>query len=54
MELHFCLQAVDETLERHGKSEIMNTDQSSQFTSQAFTGMLEDNGIRISMDGKGA
>lgn len=34
-------------------SEIMNTDQGSQFTSQAFTGSLEDNDIPISMDGKG-
>ena len=39
---------------RHGKPEIFNTDQGSQFTSAAFTGALADNGIAISMDGKGA
>ena len=37
---------------RHGKPDIFNTDQGSQFTSAAFTGMLTDNGIAISMDGK--
>jgi len=54
MDVHFCLEAVEEAIERHGKPEIMNTDQGSQFTSQAFTGLLKDNGIQISMDGKGA
>jgi putative transposase len=54
MDVHFCLEAVEEAIERHGKPEIMNTDQDSQFTSQAFTGLLKDNGIQISMDGKGA
>ena len=54
MDVHFCLGAVEEALERHGKPEIMNTDQGSQFTSQAFTGLMKDNGIQISMDGKGA
>jgi len=54
MDVHFCLEAVEEALERHGKPEIMNTDQGSQFTSQAFTGLLKENGIQISMDGKGA
>ena len=39
---------------RHGKPEIFNTDQGSQFTSAAFTGLLADNGVRISMDGRGA
>lgn len=39
---------------RYGKPEIFNTDQGSQFTSMAFTGLLINNGIRISMDGKGA
>ena len=38
----------------HGVPEIVNTDQGSQFTSQAFTGLLKEHGIRISMDGKGA
>ena len=54
MDVHFCLEAVEEAMELHGKPEIMNTDQGSQFTSQAFTGLLKDNGIQISMDGKGA
>ena len=54
MDVHFCLEAVEEAMEKHGKPEIMNTDQGSQFTSQAFTGLLKDNDIRISMDGKGA
>ncbi len=39
---------------QYGKPEIMNTDQGSQFTSQAFTGLLKDNGIQINMDGKGS
>jgi hypothetical protein len=39
---------------RHGKPEIFNTDQGSQFTGAAFTGLLANNGIAISMDGKGA
>jgi len=54
MELDFCLEAVEEALSRHGKPEIFNTDQGSQFTSTAFTRLLADNGIRISMDGRGA
>ena len=54
MEVDFCIEAVDEAIARHGKPEIFNTDQGSQFTSAAFTGLLADNGIRISMDGKGA
>ena len=54
MDVHLCLEAVEEAMEHHGKPEIMNTDQGSQFTSQAFTGLLTDNGILISMDGKGA
>jgi transposase InsO family protein len=41
-------------LARHGKPDIFNTDQGSQFTGQAFTGVLADNGVAISMDGKGA
>ncbi len=53
MDVHFCLDAVEEALEKHGAPEIMNTDQGSQFTSLAFTEMLKENNIRISMDGKG-
>jgi putative transposase len=54
MEVEFCLEAVREAMAKHGKPEIFNTDQGSQFTSDAFTGLLADNGIAISMDGKGA
>ena len=52
MDMHFCLEAVEEALERHGRPEIMNTDQGGQFTSQAFTSLLKDNGIQINVDGK--
>ncbi len=54
MDVHFCLEAVEEAIANYGTPEIMNTDQGSQFTSQAFTGLLKGNNIRISMDGKGA
>ena len=54
MEADFCVEAVEEALARHGKPEIFNTDQGSQFTSADFTGVLLDNAIAISMDGKGA
>ena len=49
----FCLEAVEETIERYGLPEIFNTDQGSQFTSDDFIGLLKENGIQISMDGKG-
>lgn len=54
MEAAFCLEAVEEALAKHGKPEIFNTDQGSQFTCTAFTGLLIENGIAISMDGKGS
>lgn len=54
MEADFCIEAVEEALARHGKPDIFNTDQGSQFTGEAFTGMLLRSGIAISMDGKGA
>jgi len=54
MEAAFCVDALEEALARYGKPEIFNTDQGSQFTGTAFTGMLAKNDIRISMDGKGA
>lgn len=53
METDFCVAAVEEAIERYGTPEIFNTDQGSQFTSAAFTGLLQKNSIRISMDGKG-
>jgi len=49
----FCVEALEEAL-RKGKPEIFNTDQGAQFTSEAFTGLLEQYGVRISMDGKGS
>jgi putative transposase len=54
LEVEFCLDAVEEALARHGRPEIFNTDQGSQFTSAAFTGLLLENTIAISMDGRGA
>ena len=54
LDVHFCLEAMEEAIARYGKPEIVNTDQGSQFTSQAFTGLLKEQGIQISMDGKGA
>ena len=50
----FCVETLEDALARHGKPEIFNTDQGSQFTGAAFTGVLASNGIAISMDGKGA
>jgi len=50
----FCIEAVAEALRLHSRPEIFNTDQGSQFTSDAFTDLLIGNGIDISMDGKGA
>ena len=54
MVVHFCLEALEEAIDVHGVPELVNTDQGSQFTSQAFTGLLKERGIRISMDGKGS
>jgi len=54
MEVEFCLEALEEALARYGRPEIFNTDQGSQFTSAAFTGLLLNNAIAISMDGRGA
>jgi putative transposase len=53
MDVSFCVAALEEALARFGKPEIFNTDQGSQFTSAAFTGVLEQAGIQISMDGRG-
>ncbi len=53
MDADFCVAALEEAFARYGKPEIFNTDQGSQFTSDDFTGVLKDAGIRISMDGKG-
>jgi putative transposase len=49
----FCLEAVREALTRYGRPEIFNADQGCQCTSQECTGLLNDHGIQISMDGTG-
>jgi putative transposase len=54
MEASFCVEALEEALATNGKPVIFNTDQGSQFTGAAFTGVLARNDIAISMDGKGA
>jgi putative transposase len=54
MEAAFCVETLEDALAKHGKPAIFNTDQGSQFTGMAFTGVLIKNGIAISMDGKGA
>ena len=54
MEAAFCIETLQDALARHGKPDIFNTDQGSQFTGATFTGVLAGNGIAISMDGKGA
>jgi putative transposase len=53
MDANFCIEALEEAIEKHGTPEIFNTDQGSQFTSMSFTEVLKHNNIRISMDGKG-
>ncbi len=53
MTTDFCIEALEEAIARYGTPEIFNTDQGSQFTSADFTKVLTDNGIKISMDGKG-
>jgi len=53
MDSDFCVDALEDALARYGKPEIFNTDQGSQFTSDAFTDALKGAEIRISMDGKG-
>jgi putative transposase len=54
METDFCVEALEEALTKYGGPDIFNTDQGSQFTSEAFTSVLMKNAIKISMDGKGA
>jgi putative transposase len=53
MDAAFCVDCLEEALRIHGKPEIFNSDQGSQFTSDAFTGILKREGIVISMDGRG-
>ena len=54
VEAAFCIEALEEALARHGRPEVFNTDQGSQFTSLDFTNVLLKAGIAISMDGKGS
>jgi len=53
MDTAFCIDALEEALNKYGRPEIFNSDQGSQFTSEAFTGMLKKHDIPISMDGRG-
>jgi putative transposase len=54
METSFCIETLTDALAKHGKPDIFNTDQGSQFTCEAFTDVLHKHDIKISMDGKGA
>jgi putative transposase len=54
LEAAFCIEALEDALGRHGRPEIVNTDQGAQFTSSGFTDVLVKNGIAISMDGRGS
>jgi putative transposase len=49
----FCIEALEEALDRFGAPEIFNTDQGSQFTSEGFTSLLLEHGVAVSMDGRG-
>lgn len=53
MDAAFCVDALEAALRLHGKPEIFNSDQGTQFTSKAFTDVLKDAGVAISMDGRG-
>jgi len=53
MDESFCSSALERAFRSHGKADIFNTDQESQFTSKRFTGLLTDQNVRISMGGKG-
>jgi putative transposase len=53
MEEAFCVSALESALRRHGRPQIFNTDQGSQFTGESFTAVLKDAQVDISMDGKG-
>ena len=53
LDADFCVEALEEAL-RKGRPDVFNTDQGTQFTGKAFTGLLEQHGIQISMDGKGS
>ena len=52
MDVGFCIEALQEAMNRYGKPEIFNSDQGSQYTSLSFIGILQNAGVRISMDGR--
>jgi putative transposase len=52
LDISFCIEVLEEALEKYGTPEIFNTDQGSQFTSHLFTSILESKNIQISMDSK--
>lgn len=52
MTAQWCVSVVEGAIEKYGKPEIINTDQGSQFTSEEFTGLFDEN-MKLSMDGKG-
>ena len=52
MDSGFCVDCLEQALQAYGTPEVFNTDQGGQFTSEAFTGALKENGIAISMDGR--
>ena len=54
METAFCVKALEEALEKYQNPDIFNTDQGREFTSAAFTSVLLNRNIAISMDGRGA
>lgn len=53
LDANFCVEALEEAIERYGRPEIFNSDQGCQFTSESFTSVLHEHQIKISMDGKG-
>ena len=53
LDAEFCVSCLEKAISTHGIPEIFNSDQGSQFTSAGFIGVLEEHGIKISMDGKG-
>lgn len=53
MDASFCVDCLEDALREHGKPDVFNSDQGSQFTSAAFTGVLKREGVAISMDGRG-
>jgi putative transposase len=53
MNAGFCVDCLEEAIRAYGTPEIFNSDQGSQFTSDAFTGVLINNDVTISMDGRG-